>query len=166
LRLLQVREKTLPPAQLENVSRRAVALAHAHGARVVVNAGLDLARTTGADGVHLTAAALMALDARPPVDLVGASCHSGVELAHAARLGLDFVQLSPVLPTLSHPGAATLGWDGFAGLIRDYPLPVYALGGMGAAQLDMARGMGAHGIAVLRTAWSGALDFRACPLPG
>lgn len=159
LKLIQLREKALSPLQLESVARRVVTLAHAHGARVVLNGGVELAVKVGADGVHLTAAALMALDARPQVGLVGASCHSAAELERAAQLGLDFVQLSPVLPTKSHPGAATLGWDGFAALVRDCPLPVYALGGMGAAQLGVAREMGAHGIAMLRTAWSEDLDF-------
>lgn len=159
LKLIQLREKALSPAQLESVARRVVALAHAHGARVVLNGGVDLALRVEADGVHLTAAALMTLDSRPPVELVGASCHSAAELEQAVRLGLDFVQLSPVLPTKSHPGAATLGWDGFAALVRDYPLPVYALGGMGAEQLGVAREMGAHGIAMLRTAWSEDLAF-------
>ena len=61
--------------------------------------------------------------------------------------------LSPVLPTLSHPGEPVLGWDGFADLIRDYPLPVYALGGMAPELLEAARENGAHGIAMLRAAW-------------
>ncbi len=154
LRLIQLREKTLPLVELERVARQMVALAHAHGARVVINTESGLAASVGEDGVHLPGAALMALEARPAAGLVGASCHSIVELEHAAQLGLDYVQLSPVLPTLSHPGAATLGWDGFARLIQDYPLPVYALGGMELDQLDAARQMGAHGIAMLRASWS------------
>lgn len=153
LRLIQIREKTLPAAALESVARQMVTLAHAHGARVVINTESGLGKSVGEDGVHLPGAALMALDARPPAGLVGASCHSAAELARAAQLGLDYVQLSPVLPTLTHPGAETLGWDGFMRLIRDYPLPVYALGGMGLDELDTARQKGAHGIAMLRASW-------------
>ena len=36
------------------------------------------------------------------------------ELRRAEELGCDFALLSPVLPTLSHPGAPHLGWEGFA----------------------------------------------------
>ena len=47
----------------------------------------------------------MALDRRPGgVGLIGASCHSPPELAHASSLGLDYALLSPVLATASHPG--------------------------------------------------------------
>lgn len=153
LRLIQVREKSMERPVLEGVARRVVELAHACGARVMVNADAGLARAVRADGVHLPAAALMALEGRPPLDLVGGSCHSAAELARAVALGLDYVLLGPVLPTMSHPGGATLGWDGFAALIRDFPLPVYALGGMAPEQLDTAREAGAHGIAMLRAAW-------------
>lgn len=154
LRLIQLREKSLPTHELERVARKVVVLGHAHGARVVVNADVQLAQAVGADGVHLTAAALMSLDARPLVGLVSASCHSAAELTKAAELGLDYVQLSPVLPTLSHPGAPTLGWSGFSELIRDYPLPVYALGGVTMEHLEAAWASGAHGVAMLRGAWN------------
>lgn len=154
LRLIQLREKSLPPSELERVARRVVALAHASGARVVMNAEAGLALAAGADGVHLTSAALMSLEARPQAGLVSASCHSAAELAKAAELGLDYVQLSPVLPTLSHPGAPVLGWAAFAALVRDCPLPVYALGGVNPGHLEAAWAAGAHGIAMLRGAWN------------
>jgi 8-oxo-dGTP diphosphatase len=105
-------------------------------------------------GIHLTSLQLMALAARPDLEWVGASCHNASELARAAELELDFVVLGPVLPTASHPGAPHLGWDRFEALIRDYPLPVFALGGLTHADLDAARRRGAHGIALKSGAWS------------
>jgi len=92
----------------------------------------------------------MQLARRPSFDRVGASCHSAEELATAASLELDFAVLSPILPTASHPGAQGLGWDEFARLIEQSPLPVYALGGMQPEMLDTARERGAHGIALMR----------------
>jgi 8-oxo-dGTP diphosphatase len=38
-------------------------------------------------------------------------------------------------------------------LIRDYPLPVYALGGMQYDHLTSMQANGAHGIAMMRAAW-------------
>jgi 8-oxo-dGTP diphosphatase len=86
--------------------------------------------------------------------LVAASCHHAHDLDLAAELALDFVLLSPVLPTLSHPDAVTLGWQAFAQLKRDYPLPVYALGGMVPELLELAWLSGAHGIAMQRAVWN------------
>ncbi|MFN3398252.1 MAG: Nudix family hydrolase [Sulfurimicrobium sp.] len=154
LRLIQLREKSLPPPELARVARRVVTLAHPYGAKVVINADAPLAEAVGADGVHLPSAALMRLEARPGNGLLGASCHSAADLARASELELDYVLLGPVLPTLSHPGAPALGWDAFAALAGEYPLPVYALGGMSPAHLEAAWSAGAHGIAMLRGAWS------------
>ena len=95
------------------------------------------------------------LTERPDLPWVSASCHDAEELTLAERLGADFVVLSPVLPTPSHPGAAHLGWSRFAEMIVDYPLPVYALGGLHADDLAQARGCGAHGIALKSAAWAG-----------
>ena len=75
------------------------------------------------------------------------------ELARAQELGSDFAVLGPVQPTPSHPGSAGLGWDGFSGLLRDCPLPVYALGGMRPPELEAAWRCGAHGIGMQRAAW-------------
>lgn len=153
IRLIQVREKGMAANALRDFACEVVRRAHAAGARVVVNGDGALVREVGADGVQLTAAQLMALDARPEFELVSASCHNRKELERAAGLGLDFVVLSPVLPTLSHPGAPTLGWEGFASLAADLPMPVYALGGLAVRDMEEAWRHGAHGIAMLRGAW-------------
>ncbi|MEW6729479.1 MAG: Nudix family hydrolase [Pseudomonadota bacterium] len=124
------------------------------GGIAILNADPLDALRLGADGVHLNRRRLMALAARPEgLRWVGASCHDEAELAHAARLGLDYAFLSPVLPTASHPGAATLGWPRFAALIADHVLPVYALGGVGEAELPIALGHGAQGVAGIRAWW-------------
>lgn len=153
LRLLQIREKQLPAAELAVLAAQAVKLAHRYGARVLVNDDVELALQTGADGVHLTAGRLMRITSRPALPWVGASCHDTRELAHAEAAGADFVVLGPVSPTPSHPGARTLGWNNFSQLVADYPLPVYALGGMRPADLRAAWQAGAHGIGMMRGAW-------------
>ena len=92
----------------------------------------------------------MAATTRPEANLCGASCHNVEELFQAERLGMDFVVLGPVLPTLSHPRATPMGWRKFAQIIRDFPLPVYALGGMKLEYLTTSWEHGAHGIAMIR----------------
>jgi 8-oxo-dGTP diphosphatase len=94
------------------------------------------------------------LTTRPACDWVGVSCHNAAELAHAAAIGADFALLSPVLPTLTHPGAATLGWDAFATLAAASAIPVYGLGGLGRDDVALAQSHGAHGVALLRGAWT------------
>jgi len=154
LRLVQVREKRLAGQALRKFAAEVTAAAHARGARVLINGDADLARTVGADGVHLTAAQLAQTQQRPAFDLVGASCHDAAELARASDLGVDLAVLGPVAPTPTHPGAPGIGWERFAELVKDCPLPVYALGGLKSGDLETACRHGAHGIGMMRGAWS------------
>jgi 8-oxo-dGTP diphosphatase len=154
LRLLQIREPQLPVERREAFAREATRLAHAHGARVLVNGDIALARHVGADGVHLPCAQLMQLGERPDLPLVAASCHNAPELAHAAALELDFAVLGPVRETASHPGLTGLGWQRCAQLLENVSLPVFALGGLRRDDLETAQQAGAHGIAAIRAAWN------------
>ncbi|MCU0756309.1 MAG: Nudix family hydrolase [Xanthomonadales bacterium] len=114
----------------------------------------------GFDGVHLSGAELMASTALPDTLWRAASCHDAASLRRAVELGCDLLTLSPVQPTATHPGAAVLGWAGFASLLQaadllpDAPFGfrprVYALGGLCAADLSEAQAQGAHGIAAIR----------------
>jgi len=151
LKLLQVREKNLERNAVKAVARRVIALARPHGARVLVNADADLARETGADGVHLTAARLDG--ARPDVPWCGASCHSVNELRKAEALGADFAVLGPVRATPSHPDSVPLGWDRFGEIAAGASIPVYALGGVLPRDMKQAKSSGAHGLAMVRGAW-------------
>jgi 8-oxo-dGTP diphosphatase len=154
LRLIQIREKNLDDVELAKFTQRILALTSHYQAKVLVNAPLDQVQSMGVDGIHLTSDRLMSLEQKPPFLLVGASCHKASELSHAVKLGLDFVVLSPVLPTKSHPQQSTMGWEAFSALIENYPLPVYALGGMKPSHLNQAWHSGAHGVAMLREIWN------------
>lgn len=152
LKLLQIREKQMAKDLLREFSMQVLALTHSYQAEVLINGDAEFARKIGADGVHFTSSQLMSLSCRPDPEYgwCGASCHNAEELFAAEQLGLDFVVLGPVQPTLSHPELSPLGWRRFATLIRDYSLPVYALGGLRQEDLPTAQEMGAHGIAMMR----------------
>lgn len=153
VRLIQLREPALPHDQRARLARRVVDAAHAQDAKVFINGDIPLAQACGADGVHLRSAQLLALESAPALPHWSASCHNAAELTRAAQLEADFVVLSPVQPTASHPGVPGMGWSRFAELAHDYPVPIYALGGLRRDDLSIAMRLGAHGIALLRDAW-------------
>jgi 8-oxo-dGTP diphosphatase len=153
LRLVQLREAGLPADRREPFAAAAAALCRKHGARLLVNGDAQLARAIGAAGLHLRGDQLKILQARPDFPLVGASCHDAAELRRAAELQLDFAVLGAIKPTASHPGQPGMGWPMLAALLENYPLPVYAIGGLGRADLAQARLVSAHGIAAIRAIW-------------
>lgn len=157
-RLLQLRAPQLESRAYEQVARSIVPICHRYGAQVLLNADPELVRGCGADGVHLNSRRLRASRTRPlgSEHWVAASTHDAEELACAAALGVDFVVLAPVLPSLSHPQRPALGWERFRALVAASALPAYALGGMGAEHLSMARAHGAQGLSMVRGVWAAA----------
>jgi 8-oxo-dGTP diphosphatase len=154
LKLIQFREKDWPLVRQRALGEALLALARPYGARVLLNGTIDNARAWGFDGVHWTSAALAEATERPGDLLCSASCHTRDEIAKAGTLALDFALLGPVRPTPTHPGAAVIGWDGFEAIAAGAALPIFALGGLARADLDVAIAGGAHGVALRRGAWN------------
>ncbi|KUY83955.1 thiamine phosphate synthase [Burkholderia sp. RF4-BP95] len=155
--LVQLRVKSFDADAFARLAADALARCDAAGAQLMLNGPIDAAGVMQLDGAgwHLDGAALRAVAQRPlpAARRMSAACHAADDLVLAARAGADFVTLSPVLPTLSHPGAPTLGWTQFAALAAQAAMPVYALGGMTRAHLDDARRHGAYGVAGIRGFW-------------
>jgi 8-oxo-dGTP diphosphatase len=153
---IQLRCKTALPSRRRVLAQAVRDLAPHTGTQILVNDDIELALELGC-GAHLPAEHLMRLAARPlpPERWLAASCHDARELAHAASIGVDFAVLGPVLPTASHPHAPSLGWNRFAELVAQAPLPVYALGGVGPRDLAYAKRAGAQGVAGISGFWPG-----------
>jgi len=154
LRLVQLREKAMPPDRLTRLAHEVVRLVRGAGGIVLVNGDAALARESGAHGVHFTAAQLAAARARPAFEFVGASVHGAAELRKAEALELDFAVLGPLAATPTHPRTATLGWAGFERIARTAAIPVFAIGGLARNDLERAWVRGAHGVAMIRGAWA------------
>jgi 8-oxo-dGTP diphosphatase len=95
----------------------------------------------------------MALSQREDSLLFSASCHNEEELLKAEKLRADFVVLSPVQKTASHPETPAMGWPQFANMVENVSMPVFALGGLSESDLEKAWLSGAHGIAAISAFW-------------
>ena len=123
---------------------------------LMINSSPEYAIKLGANGVHLNSTRLLQQDKRLHDDnyLVSASCHNFRELEHAANIDVDFLVLSPVNRTTSHPTAEPLGWEKFKTLVEPIPIPTYALGGMQADDMKKSCECGGQGISVISGIWS------------
>jgi 8-oxo-dGTP diphosphatase len=153
--LVQLRAKQLSDVALRTLVPKVQQRCRQAGARLLLNTETAVAAELGVDGVHLTSARLRALTVRPldSGQLVGASCHTMEDVQHAGDLGLDFVVVSPVKQTTSHPDARPLGYRRLLQLTEQATVPVYALGGMQFSDLGEAFRHGAQGIAAISGLW-------------
>lgn len=132
---------------LKEVGEELQQVAAQAGAIIAINGGrYDV--SDWAEAMHLPSQQLSALKAQAlEIPYVGASCHTQAELELAHQLNLDYVTLSPVHKTASHPEAEPLGWSRFAMLSRQCWFPCYALGGVSPAMSAIASQSAAYGIA-------------------
>lgn len=149
MRLMQLRIKEGIHHQAAAEMQAAIDHCRAAGIQVLINSDTLALAPLRADGVHLTARALHECAHRPVPDeqWLAASCHHARDIEQAVAVGCDFITLSPVHVTTSHPELPALGWPCFASLCALSPLPTFALGGMHRERLDDARTHGAFGVA-------------------
>lgn len=155
---VMLRQKQLPD---DDYCRWAVAIKAAINnlskhALLTVNCSVEMANRLNADGLHLTSERLMLLTCRDEFAgrFLGASCHSLEELNRAVALKCDYVTLSPVNATTSHPERSAMGWLEAKKLISETAVPVFLLGGMHAEDLPRAFDVGAQGIAAINAWWN------------
>ena len=136
IRLLQLRAPAMFDAQYRDIAVDALGLC-AGKAQLMLKGPLEWLGDFPAAGWHLTAA----------------SCHSAQELELATQMGVDFITLSPVQPTQTHPDVQPLGWAQVAELLQGFNQPAYLLGGVTPADVERAWQVGAQGVAGIRAFW-------------
>ena len=153
VRLLQLREKDLPAAELLPLATELRKLTRQYGCKLLLNDRIDVALAVEADGVHLGGHSMPASVARRllgPDKLIGVSTHSLPEISTAIAQGADFVTFGPVYHTPSKEAyGAPVGLDNLRQACDDSRIPIYALGGIkldNAAQINTTQ---AHGIAMI-----------------
>ena len=155
LKLIQVREPGMDARLRRDFLMRVLQAAKDHDAKVLVNTDIDLAISSGADGVHLNSRQLSTLVQKPAVAWCGASCHTAEDLRRAEALEVDFAVLGSVRHTISHPDGDPMGWEGFGKLIKGASIPVYGIGGLTHADRDDCLRQGGQGVAMIRGSWPG-----------
>ena len=148
--LIQIREPDVDAAELVPLVRAIAADIRGTAARVLVNDRVDVAIASGAAGVHLRERSFGVAAARslgPTGFIVGRSIHHPP--AEAFDGSADYFIAGTVQPTPSKPGAACMGWQGLADVVRATVRPVLAIGGIDVPSIPLVAASGAAGIAAI-----------------
>ncbi len=154
---LQIRQKKAPAAETHDLVRslQARLAERAAKARILINDRVDIALATDAAGVHLAAKSLpieaaVTLRARCTWQgLIGCSVHALDEALAAQAQGVDYVTYGHVFSTQSHSGIAPRGVTELAEIVERLRIPVIAIGGITAENVDAVLQTGCSGIAVI-----------------
>ena len=160
-RVVQLREKRLPPREFYREALEAVRVARSFGAKLVVNDRADVALAAGADGVHL------GQDDMPPgaarallgeAALVGFSTHNVGQASEAAASPVSYVAVGPVFATSSKEKPdPVVGLEGVR-RVREAArhVALVAIGGITAESAPSVLAAGADSVAVIGALLSGA----------
>jgi len=170
---IQLREKDLPARQLESLAREAMRIIRTTKLRtrnpqrtttaLFINSRIDVALSTGADGVHLRSrdvsaedvriawqrARALARDVPRPDPLIAVSCHSPQQVVKAATGRAAFAVFAPVFEKRDARGAIPAGLEALSQACRA-KISVLALGGVTLENAESCLRVGAAGIAAVR----------------
>ena len=148
-----LREHDATAKELFTLATECKEIAHARGAKFIVNHSLDVALAVEADGVHLGWRSLPAREVRkmaPRPFLVGVSAHSVGAAERCANDPVDYLFLGPIFPTPSKAGLVEpLGVEAIRAAKKAVKVPVIVIGGIKPENVREVMAAGADGIAVI-----------------
>lgn len=153
--MVQFRAKGLQLTQKMALANASRTLCDEYGSFYLHNGSVEEAIKLNAEGVHFDSHRLRHCTnlRKHPRLLYSSACHSMDELQMATQLQMDFVFISPVSATHTHPEAVPLGWQKTKELLDLAPMPAYLLGGMGGDDFKQAFEFGAQGLAFTSALW-------------
>lgn len=151
--IVQLRGKTLARGELLELARRLRGLLG--DALFIVNDHVDIALLSGADGVHLGQDDLSVASARRIAGgglIIGASASSVGPARLAVEEGADYLGTGPAFATPIKAQKQVIGPEGVAQIAAALgpAVPVFAIGGIEAANIAQLTAAGVHRACVIR----------------
>lgn len=158
-RFIQIRSKQSGSGVFLEMCEDLVGRARKAGATVIVNDRADIARLSGADGVHLGQEDLDPVIVRSMLGIaaiIGLSTHSQDQVRAAGQLPVDYIAVGPIFSTSTkETGYAAVGTklvSDARAILRDAhrgTIPVVAIGGITLDRAPEVIASGAASVAVI-----------------
>lgn len=151
-RMVQLRDKRLPLAELYPLAVELRARCRLAGALFIVNDRADLALAADADGLHVGQDDLPAAAARrllQPRMVLGVSSHDPGQAQQALADNADYVAVGSIFPTATKTGFQLVGPELVRALRPSIPVPLVAIGGITLDNAEAVIAAGADAVAVI-----------------
>lgn len=150
---LQLRYKAGSGRDILRLSRE-VAVEMEPPALFIVNDRADICEAAAAAGVHLGQEDLPVAEARRMLGeafIIGASCQTLPQAREAVAAGADYIGFGSVFKTETKPDRSPMDLALLERVVREIPVPVYAIGGISAGNIGKLLDIGVTHFAVCRT---------------
>ncbi|MBQ7051273.1 MAG: thiamine phosphate synthase, partial [Clostridia bacterium] len=161
--LVQLREKELDEASFLREAVDMTKLCHRYGVPLLINDNVEIARRSGADGVHVGQDDMEAAAVRSVLGsgmIVGVTAKTVQQALRAQEAGADYLGSGAVFGSSTKLNAKPMTTDLLRSICRAVSIPVVAIGGINRSNLSALAGTDISGVAVVSGIFA-ASDIRA-----
>ena len=151
--LVQLREKNLSGRDFYNLAVKVKTITDMFDIPLIIDDRVDIALAINASGVHLGQADLPIAAARAVMGadkIVGATAKTVEQAKEAEAAGADYLGVGAMYPTKTKVVTVLTPVETLRDIVKNVKIPVVAIGGLNAGNLEILNGSGASGIAVVR----------------
>jgi len=163
--LLQLRAKDRAPDEIEKLAVQLLAVTRKAGVPLIINDHAAIARSVGAEGVHVGQEDLSITEAREivgPDCAVGKSTHSFDQAIRAFYEGADYIGFGPIFATPTKPSYVPIGLEQISKVHDAVRIPIFCIGGIKLDNLPKVIEAGAQRVVIV----SGLLQAEDIPAYG
>ena len=149
---LQLREKQIDSELFLQEAQELKELCKQYQVPFVINDDVELALKVDADGVHVGQSDMEAGDVRKKLGkdkIIGVSAQTVEQAVMAEKHGADYLGVGAVFPTSSKDDAQEVDYETLKAICQAVQIPVIAIGGINAQNVDRLKGIWICGVAVI-----------------
>ena len=156
-----LREKDLPEAEYLELARQTAEICDRYQTPCVLHSFPGIALELGVKRLHLPLPILRNLspNERAYFTVLGASCHSAEDAREAEALGCTYITAGHIYETDCKKGLPGRGIGFLKKICETVSVPVYAIGGIGAENIQEIKNAGAAGGCIM-SGWMQCEDVR------
>lgn len=150
--LLQLREKNLSEQAFQEEAVAVRDLCHDYQVPLIINDNVEVAKKSGADGVHVGIMDAPVAEIRREMGedfIIGATAKTVEQAKEAEAAGADYLGVGAVFPSPTKTEAIRITKEQLVEIRQSTSLPIVAIGGIGYANLGELAGSGVDGVAVV-----------------
>lgn len=146
-----LREKDLSEEQYQSLAEQVLEICRKQETQCILHSFYDTALELGCDRIHLPLSVLKDMEPgkRKQFRILGASCHSAEDAFLAEKMGCSYITAGHIFETDCKKGLPGRGLEFLEEVCRKVSVPVYAIGGITAADMGRIRQAGAAGACVM-----------------